>query len=78
MLVDGHQVVGLAPRFRKALLEELIEGLQIIEPPVLPGADFAQVAAELHKPRVALPILGLLPAQDLIDLGRAQTEPSGD
>ena len=76
MLVDGHQVVGLASRAWESLLEKLIEGLEIVEPPVLPGSHLTQVAAELHKPGIALPIDGLLPAQDFIDLGQHKQSPA--
>ncbi len=76
MLVDGHQVVGLAPRFRELPLQEIVERHQIVEPPVLPGADLAQIAAELHEPGIALPIDGLSPSQDFIDLRQHKQGPA--
>ncbi len=78
MLMNGHQVVSFPPGFGKPFLQELIEGFEIVEPPVLPGPDLAQVATELHKPGIALPIDGLLPAQDLIDLGQHEQSSCGD
>src|SRR5690348_7542664 len=42
--------------------------MQILKPPVLPGACFAEIATQLDE--ASVPYLGclLLPAQDLIDL----------
>jgi hypothetical protein len=37
LFVNPHQVIRLAPAFGKFLLKELIEGLQIVDAPVLPG-----------------------------------------
>jgi len=60
MFMDGHQVVGLSPGFWELPLEELIEGLQIIEPPVLPGTDFAQITAQIDRARGSPGVLFLL------------------
>src|SRR6266849_10249653 len=70
MLVDRHQVIGFSTRFRKALLQKFIERLQVLQSPVLPCPDLAQVLPQLHKPRVLLLLFALLPTQDLIDLAQ--------
>jgi len=66
--VDGHQVIRLASGLREPPLQKLIEGLQLLEAPVLPGPDFAQISAKLHKPGVFLSFLALLPGEDLISI----------
>src|SRR6266852_3423601 len=75
MLVDRHQVVGFSPRSRKALLQKFIERLQVLQSPVLPCPNLAQVLPHLHKPRVLLLLFALLPAQDLIDLAEDEDRP---
>src|SRR5713101_1632054 len=75
MLVDRHQVIGFSPRAGKALLQKFIERLQVLQSPVLPCPNLAQVLPQLHKPRVLLLLFGLLPAQDLIDLAQDEDRP---
>src|SRR6266850_3182962 len=75
MVVDRHQVIGLSPRFRKALLKKFIERLQVLQSPVLPCPNLAQALPQLHKPRVLLLLFGLLPTQDLIDLAQDEDRP---
>jgi hypothetical protein len=67
MLVDGHQVVGLAPGFWELLLQELVEGSQVVEAPVLSRMDFTEVAAEIDEADVAFLTRGCFPRQDLVD-----------
>jgi len=44
VLVDGHQVISFTSRFWKPPLQELIERLQLLHPPVLSGTDFTQIS----------------------------------
>jgi hypothetical protein len=60
--------IRFAPGFGELLLEEFIEGRQVVHPPVLPGAHFAEVPAELNEACIALLLGPLFPGQDLIDL----------
>ncbi|MGA8073042.1 MAG: hypothetical protein WB995_06160, partial [Candidatus Acidiferrales bacterium] len=60
MFMDGHQVVGFAAGLREFPLQELIEGLQIIEAPVLPGTDFAQITARIDRARESPGVFFLL------------------
>src|SRR5215472_1833491 len=39
VLMDGHDVVSLPAGFRKASLQELVERLQLLQPPILPDAN---------------------------------------
>ena len=48
---------------------QLVKRFQVLQPPVLPGPDFAEISSEFHKPGIYLRFLALLPGQDLIDLG---------
>src|SRR6266446_619606 len=75
MLVDRHQVIGFPTRFRKALLKKFIERLQVLQSPVLPCPNLAQVLPQLHKSRVLLQLFVLLPTQDLIDLAQDEDRP---
>ena len=68
LLVNRHQVICLPSRLGKFLLQKLIKGLQIVDPPVLTGPHFAQVTAQLHKARVPLPLRRPFPMQNLVDL----------
>src|SRR5207245_5203467 len=43
--------------------------LQVLQPPVLSCAHFAQISSQLHKAGVFLRLFALLPGQDLIDFG---------
>jgi UDP-N-acetylglucosamine 2-epimerase len=61
-------VTLFAPRFREFLLQELIERLQIVDPPALASAHFTEIAAEFDETCVALAFRVLFPGQDLIDL----------
>ena len=74
--MNGHQVIRLPSRFREPLLEKLIEGMKIVEPPVLPAPHFTEITAELDEPRIALPLRRSLPTQDLIDLGQDEQSPA--
>ena len=67
MFVNRHQVVGLPSGLRKPALQELIERLQVLQPPVLAGPHFAQVLAQFHKPGIALVLVPCLPGQDRVD-----------
>jgi hypothetical protein len=68
LLVDRHQVVGFAPGLWEAFRQEIIEGAEVFEPPVLASSHFAQVSAEFDEPRVLVLVGMALPGQDLIDL----------
>ena len=70
MFVDGHQVVGFAPRFRELPLQELIEGLQVVQASILSGANFTQIPAQIHEADVAFLATARFPRQDLVDLGQ--------
>ena len=66
--MDGHQVVGFAPGLRKPFRQEIIEGTEAFQPPILAGSNFAQVSTEFDEPCVLF-LLGMpLPGQDLIHL----------
>ena len=65
--MDRHQVVGLPPRLRKPPLQKFVEGLQVLQPPVLPRPDLAEIAAQFHELGVALGLFPLLPRQNLVD-----------
>ena len=68
LLVNRHQVIRFPSRLGKFLLQKLIKGLQIVDPPVLSCPYFAQVPTQLHKARVSLPLRRLFPMQNLVDL----------
>src|SRR5487761_968709 len=70
VLVNGHQVVRLATRIGEALLEEFVEGSELVKPPVLPGADLAKVAPQFHEFGVSLAFDACLPSENLLDLGQ--------
>src|SRR5579863_3434303 len=76
LLMNRHQVVGLAARLRKFPRQELIEGLQIVDPPVLPGPRFAEITSEFHKAGIALLLRSSFPGQDLVDLGENKHSPT--
>ena len=66
--MDRHQVIRFAPGLWKAFRQEIIEGAEVFEPPVLAGSHFAQILAQFDESRVLL-LLGMaLPGQDLIHL----------
>ncbi len=67
MLLDRHQVIGLASGLREPFLQKIIEGLQSLQPPVLARTYFAEIAPEIDKVGIALPIDRLLPLKDLVD-----------
>jgi hypothetical protein len=68
LLVDCHQIVGFAPGLREAFRQEIVEGAEVFESPILTRSHFAEVSAQFDEPRVFL-LLGMaLPGQDLIDL----------
>src|SRR5579871_6146249 len=71
--MDGHQVVGFAPRLRELLLQKLVKRFQIIQPPVLPGTNLAQIAAQVDKMTIPFLVGAVLPGQDLIDPGEDQS-----
>src|SRR5207244_3663842 len=75
VLVNGHQVIGLASRLREPPLQKLIEGLQLFQAPVLASSDFAEVSSEFHKACVFFSFFALLPSQDLIDLRKHEERP---
>src|SRR5487761_727019 len=70
VLVNGHQVVRLATRIGEALLQEFVEGSELVEPPALSGADFAKIAPQFHEFGVSLALDACLPSEDLLDLGQ--------
>ena len=53
-----------------------IEAAEVVEPPVLAGADLAKVTAQLHKPGIPLSFHALLPGQDHLDLGQHEQRPA--
>src|SRR5215469_5249786 len=68
MLVDSEQVVSLSARLRKAFFEKLIEGFQVLEPPILAGSYLTERLAQFDEALVAFVLFGLFPGQDLINL----------
>jgi len=42
--------------------------IHVLHPPVLTGAYFAEITAEIHKASVTLPVHSLLPCQNGVDL----------
>src|SRR5215469_18126027 len=72
MLVDSEQVVSLSARLGKAFFEKLIEGFQVLEPPVLSGSYLTEILAQFHEALVAFVFFGLFPGQDLINLPQDQ------
>src|SRR6185437_16673784 len=73
--MDGHQVVGLAARFRESPFKEVIKRRQSFQPPVLSSAYFAQITSKLDEARVFLCFLALLPGENLIDLRQHEERP---
>jgi hypothetical protein len=65
--MDGHQVVGFAPRFWKALGEEIVERREIFNLSVLAGSHPTEVTTELDEARVLFLVHGALPGQYLVD-----------
>jgi hypothetical protein len=47
LLVDSHEVIGLAPGLRELSLQELIKRTDVLDPPVLSRSNLAQIATEL-------------------------------
>jgi hypothetical protein len=43
------------------MLEKLVKGMEPLHSPVLPGADFAEIAAQFDKSGIAFVIDRLLP-----------------
>ena len=74
--MDCHQVVGFAPGLRKTFRQEIIEGREAFEPPVLPRSHFAQVPTQFDEPRVLLFLGMALPGQDLIHLVENEQSPA--
>src|SRR5215472_3093059 len=72
MLMDSEQVVGFPSGLREALLEEFIEGFQVLEPPILAGSYLAEILAQFDEALVAFVLFGLFPGQDLINLPEDQ------
>src|SRR5262249_30451701 len=68
MLVNGHQVVRLAPRLRESSFKKLVKGLQLFQAPVLPGAYFAEIPAKFDEFGLFLALLSRFPGEDLVDL----------
>src|SRR5579863_719393 len=58
--------------FRELQLQKLIERTEVVDPPVLPGSDFAEVLTQVHESGISFPSAGLVPSQDLIDLQENQ------
>jgi len=61
VLVDRHQVIGLAAGIGKAVFQELVKGFQPLDSPVLPGPHFAEITPQLDKAGIALGFAALLP-----------------
>src|SRR5271154_2562434 len=76
MFVNRKQVVGLSPRFGEPFFEEFVEGFEILEPPILPRSNLAEILSQFNKSLVAFVLLRLLPGQDLIDLPENNEGPS--
>jgi hypothetical protein len=68
-LSDAVAEVNSRAGFGKLPFEKLIKGLQIVDPPVLPGPRLTKIATEFNEARIALPLGSLFPGQNLIDLG---------
>src|SRR5690348_6670552 len=68
MFVDGHQVVSLAPRFRKAPLQKLVKRFQVLQPPILSCSNLAQISSQFHETSIPFRTSPLLPGEDLVDL----------
>ena len=68
LFVNRHEVIGFPSRFGEFLLQKLIEGLQIVDSPILTGPHFAEVAAQLYKAGIPLPLRRPFPVQNLVDL----------
>jgi hypothetical protein len=74
--MDRHEVIGFSPRSWEFPFQELIEGSQIVQPPVLPCSDFTKVAAQFHEPDVPFLFRAPLPSQDFVDLRQYNRSPS--
>src|SRR5271157_3538351 len=70
------KVAGLPSGLREPALQELIERLQVLQPPVLASPDFAQVLAEFYELGIALVLVPCLPGQDLVDLAEYNHGPA--
>src|SRR4029077_10501283 len=57
-------------------LQKLIEGLEILQPPVLTRPDFAQIPSQFNEAGVPLGFRSPFPGKDLIDLGQHEQGPS--
>ena len=68
LLVNRHQVIGFPSRLGKFLLQKLFKRLQIVDPPVLTGPHFAEIATQLDKALVPLPLGRPFPVQNLVEL----------
>src|SRR5207249_1042516 len=66
IIVDGHQIIGLAPGIGKLGLEEIFKAL-VTEPPVPLIPHLAKMLSKLGKLLVLLLVQPLLPTQDFID-----------
>jgi hypothetical protein len=66
--MNGHQVIGLPPGVREAPLEEFIKRFQLVQPPVLSGADFAEITTQIHEALIPFVRPILVPSEDLVDL----------
>src|ERR1700693_69789 len=68
LLMNGHEVVRFAPRFRKALGEKVIKGGQIFNLPILASSHFTEITPELDESRILFLLHGAFPGQNLIHL----------
>ena len=50
-LPSGNRVIGLSPRVGEAFLQEFVKRLQMLQSPVLFGANLAQVFPHLDETR---------------------------
>jgi hypothetical protein len=57
--------------------QKVIEGLQVLQPPILPRPHFIQIPSQFHEPGVPLGFGPPLPGQDLVDLGQNEQSPPG-
>ena len=50
--MDGHEVISLTPRLRESPFQEFVEGLHVLQPPVLSRSNFTQITTKFDKTSV--------------------------
>jgi len=68
--MDGHEVISLTPRLRESPFQEFVEGLHVLQPPVLSRSNFTQITTKFDKASVPFRLLPLFPSQDFVDFGK--------